>query len=668
MRHGKRIATIISAAALFAAILSSASYAYAGGKPSRPVIGVALSGGGAKGVAHIGVLKVIEEAGIHVDVVTGTSMGSIIGGLYAMGYTPDQMAELVQTFDWNDLFNDRTPRNQLSMRNRKMEDRYLISFPVIKGRINMPAGLINGHKIYNLLSRLAWPYLEVEDFNELPRPFACVAADMVTGEAVEMNGGFLPEAIRASMSLPSVFTPVHMGKRILVDGGLLRNLPAIDAVNLGADIVIGVDVGSGLLPADKLESLTNIMMQAINLAEDADHRIQKNLCDLLIVPKVSGYGLMDFGKSAELVEMGEVAAREHIDELKALAARIAYGGAWADSTVLKARRDNPGLRESLRDGRRDDLRGGRRKIPPIDPSAFKPVTVEEIEIRGLEDVSSRYVLSELGIRPPSEVMPSDLEKAVQSLYASGFFTDVSYRFERSAGGRKLVVIVRESSDILVNAGMRYDSHWGLSMIINGSIRNLIEHGSNLGFDLLLGERKRFTPEYAWYAGISRSIGIRSDVDLMQDRIDIYQGDRRIGRWRIRSTRAGIFLESLLSNVVYASGGVNMEWFGQTPDIAPPGAKDDTGRLAFVSADFWFDTLDRSWFPRTGLVVRFQGEAAGGALGGDYSFNRGLFTGKLCVPLHSRVTVFGDLYGGLIEGGTPPMHYNFYLWGVNSYMI
>ena len=643
---------------------------------SRPRIGLALSGGGARGLAHIGVLKVIEEAGVPVDVVAGTSMGGIIGALYSIGYTPVEIERIVLSADWSDILSDRLARRELPMKNRKKDDRYLLSFPVVQGRVKLPAGLISGQRIYNLFVRLAWPVLEVNDFKRFPRPFACVATDIVNGTAVVLDHGYLPDALRASMSIPSVFIPVRLGGRVLVDGGIVRNLPAEDARDLGADIVIGVDVGEKLLPADKLETLSEIMNQAVDVTRESGHQKEMAMCGILIAPNLNEYRTFDYGKVREIIARGEAAAREHMGELRALADSIkAIGGTVRDSTLTRtSSAADSTLIGALSAALDSNAAGADGHACAVNPHlgdgtvTCNAVTIAEVEVRGLRDVSSRAVLTEVGVRPPALVTVDELERAINRLYSSGFFTDLSYRFEETPLGRKLVIVVRENSGILLNTGLRYDTHWGPSLLLNASARNIFGHASQFELDLLLGDRKKLTGEYSLHTGIERSVGIRADVDYIDDHIDEYDLGERVSRWRAQSTRGGFLLETLLSSVFYAAGGLNMEWYRTSPDIAPAEMGVETGRIAFASGDLWFDTLDRSWFPQRGCLFRIRGEAAGEALGGDLSFNRTAATLQFAIPVHRHVTVGGEAFFGMTTHGTAPLHYSFFIGGIDSYNV
>ena len=232
----------------------------------RKKVGVVLSGGGAKGMAHIGALKVIEEAGIPIDYVVGTSMGSIIGGLYSIGYTPEQMDSMVRRQDWSFLLSDKIPRSEQNMAEREASEKYVFSLPFGKNaKTQAVGGLIKGQNLANLFSELTVGYHDSIDFNKLPIPFACVSENIVNGNEVNFHKGVLATAMRASMAIPGVFTPVRLDSMVLVDGGVVNNYPVNVARAMGADIIIGVDVQNDLKPANELNSTGSILGQLINL-------------------------------------------------------------------------------------------------------------------------------------------------------------------------------------------------------------------------------------------------------------------------------------------------------------------------------------------------------------------------------------------------------------------
>lgn len=232
----------------------------------RKKVGVVLSGGGAKGVAHIQALKVIEEAGIPIDYIVGTSMGSIIGGLYSIGYTPQQLDSMVRKQDWMFLLSDRVKRSAMSLNEREKSEKYVFSFPFTKSpKDAVSGGIIKGQNLANLFTELTVGYHDSVDFNKLPIPFACVSQNIVNGEQIVFHNGILATAMRASMAIPGVFTPVRKDSMILIDGGMINNYPVDVARSMGADIIIGVDVQNNLKGIDKLNSAPDILSQIIDL-------------------------------------------------------------------------------------------------------------------------------------------------------------------------------------------------------------------------------------------------------------------------------------------------------------------------------------------------------------------------------------------------------------------
>ncbi len=248
------------------------------GAQNRKKVGIVLSGGGAKGVAHIGALKVIEEAGIPIDYVVGTSMGAIVGGLYSIGYTPQQLDSIVNAQDWKYLLSDALDPETTLLSEKLREEQYLLSVPIAgKSAHVSDAGIIKGRNISRLLSELTVGYHDSISFNRMPIPFACVSDNIVNGSKVVFHNGILATVMRASMSIPGVFAPVYLNGMVLVDGGLTDNYPVDIARQMGAEIIIGVDVQNPLMKADELTSMSNVLGQILNLVGEESYR--KNVKD-----------------------------------------------------------------------------------------------------------------------------------------------------------------------------------------------------------------------------------------------------------------------------------------------------------------------------------------------------------------------------------------------------
>ena len=287
--------------------------------PHRPKVGLVLSGGAAKGMAHVGVLKVLEEVGIQPDIITGTSMGSIIGGLYAIGYRADTLEKLLLGLDWDRALSDRIDLQSVLFEEKNFFENQILQLSIEDGKIQAPSGLIRGQQILSLLTRLSLPAYRIEDFRQLPIPFRCVVADVISAEHLTLDRGCLPEAMRASMSIPSVFTPIKRDGALFIDGGLIRNFPVEEAKEWGADIIIGVYTGRLKAEPEELNSFSNILMQAGFLLSIRDAEAQLPLVDIYIEPDLRGYESQDFKKADSIIVRGEQAARLQFDRLKALA-------------------------------------------------------------------------------------------------------------------------------------------------------------------------------------------------------------------------------------------------------------------------------------------------------------------------------------------------------------
>src|SRR5438046_661600 len=310
-------------------------------------VGVALSGGAARGLAHIGVLKVLEEAGVPVDVITGTSMGSVVGGLYAVGYTAAQLDTIVRTEDWYRLLTDPVDRRDLAVDRKFTEDHYLLTLPIQRGGIKLPRSVVAGQRVSQLLTRLTWSAHAIRDFRALPIPFAAVATDLETSRAVVLDHGFLPDAIRASMALPSVFSPVDLGDTAVIDGGVVRNLPAQDARALGADVLICSDVTDPLEPRDSIVSLVDVLVQSVSFRVWDSEAEQRSKCDVLILPDVRAFSTFGFTRASEVIARGEVAAPRGAASAWGCATRAATRrpcscrARWAGSRVGSAAAPTP---------------------------------------------------------------------------------------------------------------------------------------------------------------------------------------------------------------------------------------------------------------------------------------------------------------------------------------
>ncbi|MDD5088847.1 MAG: patatin-like phospholipase family protein [bacterium] len=601
----------------------------------RPLVGLALSGGGAKGLAYIGVIRVLEEEGIDVDVVTGTSIGAVIGSLYAAGYTTAEIESLVITTPWGDLFEDAPRHRDLGMEQKLYDERYQITLPLRKHGPGLPAGVVPGQNVSMLLEWMAWPVRDVRDFRALPRAFACVATDLETGQAVRLDHGNLPEAVRASFAIPSVFTPVEIEGRLLVDGGVVRNLPAEDARALGAEIVIGVDVASPLRDREKLGDLVSILNQTMNFQETASAERQRAMCDILIRPDIEGFTIMDFARFRELISLGERAAREKLPELRALA---------------------------------DSLKRYPPRATCVLPVTDDTVRVRVIAVEGLQRTSTRVVTAHLGFHLPQWTTRPRLHRALERVYSSQFYERVSYQLDPVADGSALRVKVVEKETDLLRFGFRYDSDDHAAALANVTLRNLVARGSMTTLDARLGERNTFTFSQFLYTGFTARIGTRLVVEHNRTEVgSVRPGPLRYGT-RVRDTRATLLLGSIFAKSAVLGGGVERVH----TRYLPPGTEEIAPRR--IIADYhalfglaYIETLDRLTFPSRGGLLNASAEYADQDIGANFEFVK--LDGKLSVyvPFKNRISVGVGGAAALADGDVQPPDHYFGLGGVDDFL-
>ncbi len=397
---------------LLAALLPGPS---AANDPGRPRVGLALSGGGARGAAHIGVLRVLEEMRIPVDYVAGTSMGAIIGGLYASGMSADEIEKALAAIDWSDIFDDSPPRVSLSVRRKTDGDRFLLDKQagVRNGALSLPTGIITGQKLYLELRKLTLDAGDATDFGALPIPFRCVATDIADGQPVVLSAGDLAAAIRASMAVPAVFAPVDLGGARLVDGGISNNMPIDIVREMGAEVVIAVDVSTPLLGKGEIDSVVAVAEQLSTILTRLNTERQLASLtpgDFLITPDLEDFGSAAFEAALQVVDRGRESALEQAEGLGRLSL------------------DEEGYRKHL---------AARPDLPPmVERLAF-------VEIENRSTVKDSVIRSRLGVNPGDLVDITSIESGIASIYGLDIFESVTYSLESGEQGTGLMVTAGE---------------------------------------------------------------------------------------------------------------------------------------------------------------------------------------------------------------------------------
>ena len=567
----------------------------------RPRIGLVLGGGGARGIAHIGVLKMLEELRIPVDCIAGTSMGSIIGGLYASGMTPDQMSEAVQRIDWPMAFTDGPPRADLPFR-IKQEQRVLLTnsgVGIKDGSVQLPRSLLQGQNLSLLLEELALPVAEIRDFDQLRIPYRAVATDLATGNPVVLGSGNLATAMRASMSIPSALAPVELEGKMLVDGGVADNVPVDVARALcKPEVIIAVDVGAPLAPASELTSVLSITAQLTTILTVRNTEQQLKTLgpkDLRITPNLGNLSSIDFDRSAEAIQIG-------------------YAAAQAQRSALSRLSTSP-----------DDYRAYLAARPDR-PSTDHPV-IDFIRINNTTRLADKVIEKQVHLQPGEKLDPEQLSRNLNVIYGMGEFQQVSYSLVEENGKTGLVVEAREkyignnrlNFGLFMGANLKGDSMFNISAAytmsqlnpLGGQWRSFVQLGSNLVLETdfyqpLNADQNYYIDPYLSYQ--------QYNLDL-QDKISAAASSS----YRVREAGLGLELGrnlehwGRLSLGLHYSTGRNDLRFG--PSSADEGEFNNSGYSLRLAAD----TLDSLNFPTSGYFANLRYYSALTGLGADQNF-------------------------------------------------
>lgn len=456
---------------IFLILILFVSYSYSQDTPQRKKVALVLSGGGAKGTAHIGALKVLEQANIPIDMIVGTSMGALMGGLYSIGYNADMLDSLVRVQDWTFLLSDKIDTREMNIIQREKRNTYLLSFALNNiGKLSIgKPGFIKGKNLANLFSKLTLGYHDSIDFNSLPIPFSCVATDIVKFEEIDFHSGNLATAMRASMSIPAVFTPVKMDSMILVDGGLKNNFPVDVAKQMGADIIIGVSVQNEMNKSPEYFNSTFAVLNQlmdVNTQAKTDENISQ--CDVFIKVDITGYSAASFNLEAinELIKRGEKATNDHWQELMELREKI---GITDEEDVLRPkpyRMQNQRIR----------------------------MKISEVNFVNVDNKDQSFLKDKFNLKSGGTTTIDSIEKAMTALRSRLFYNDVSYQIKYLKDGYGINIETEGKKTAELWLGVRFDNEEKVSMQMSGLAPVNFIFPMLLQGTLRLGKRTMFSIE------------------------------------------------------------------------------------------------------------------------------------------------------------------------------
>jgi NTE family protein len=610
----------------------------------RARIGLVLSGGGARGAAHVGVIRALEQMQIPIDAVAGTSMGAVVGGLYAAGLSGAEIEEVFRRLEWPELFRDRAPRRDLVYR-RKQDDRDVLAPGALGVRegdgIVLPMGLVQGQKITQVLRSATLPVATIVNFDELPTPFRALATDLETGEPVVLRGGDLATVLRASMSVPGVLAPVELDGRTLVDGGLVDNLPVRLAREMNVDVLIVVDVSFPLAPREALQSpldVTNQMIAIMVRRGTTSSRALLRAQDILLEPDLGGMTALEFDRVPQVMMTGHTTALASSRRLEALALD---DPAWQRYLATRAR---PGL--------------------SADPVAF-------VRASGPSAADARRIDAMFGDLAGKQLDPRELQRRANREYGLDRYESVDYRIVRQGESDGLELDLRRKSwgPNFLRLGLGVESDFDEGSQANAAAQLLMTDLNDLDADWLiqaqLGEEPRFYTEFFQPLSRRSDFFIAPSLRIELDTLQVVEDDQRIARYRVRDSVGALAVGAELSNWGEIRTGVRAGEGSTRVLIGDPTLPVGDYDLGGAFVEFGYDRLDSAYFPRRGQAFRLRWladrESLGATLDADvveasWQFARSLDRFGLVLSvdagsaLDDRVNSPQDLFtlGGFLE--------------------
>lgn len=577
---------------------SLAADALADSEPDRLRVGLVLGGGGARGAAHIGVLKELERLRIPVDAIAGTSMGAIVGGLYATGMTAEQLEDLVGSMDWAAALSDTPPREALSYRRKQDDAQFPMSFQLgyRDGDLLLPQGAVQGQKLDLILRELTLAASQVTDFDDLPIPFRAIASDIGSGTPYVMSGGDLATAIRASMSVPAAFAPVEIDGHLLVDGGLVSNLPVDVVREMDVDVVIAVDVEFPLYEADELQSALKISEQILTILIRKDTiRTIKQLGedDVLIQPDLGEFASTNFAGVLETIEPGEQATRSQAAKLQPLALQPEQYAAH-----IAARRQPEPFAEEL---------------------AF---------VRVVHDgrMSPRVLESRLATKPGDRIDPARLAADAEQIYGVQWYEKVSYRLLQEDEGLGVEFDARTKSwgPNFLQFGLSLEEDFEGATAFNVATRvtraGINRLGAEWRTDLQLGTDPLLFSEFYQPLSANSRLFVAPSVVWRQQNYRAFVESERVARFRVTDAEARFDVGYEIGNVAEFRAGVYRGGGEARVKVGDPSIANFDFEAGGLYAQIGVDTLDNAYFPHTGWLANLRWTNSLESFGADANFD------------------------------------------------
>ena len=589
---------------------------------TRPKIGLVLSGGGAKGAAHIGVLKYIEEAGIPIDYIAGTSMGSIVGGMYALGYSSDEILEIISEVDWDRLISNQVERRQISYAGKYENRTQNVTVPFSTGtddeelqsrsfKNSLPTGIVSGDNVINLFNSLSVGYSDPVDFNELPVPFLCIATNMLNGEADVLDKGIFSKSLRASMAIPILFDPVEIDDVLFADGGLVNNFPAEECRAMGADYIIGVSMSKGLEDdPDNLSSLFSQVKQLKVIITDKEFDEYPEMCDIFISPDLKGVGMLSFDAEsvARVTQSGYEAAAMKEAEFAALKEKILSGSEPEEEACHTPKKALNIMKEKI--------------------------LISGIEMDGVDKDIEKWVRRKCTVNVGDMVSKEDIDKSVSIYYGTGNYDSITYTLHEDGSADDAYVLrfkFVESPPHDFGIGFRVDSQDMLSVMFRMGINTNRMSGFKADISSKLGGNQWLKTNFSYGHMLYPRINLA--YNFRNSELDAYDMDELVMNMKFLQHKFRLYLSENYSRTVSVGVGIEAEMIRPRKvmyllhdaldrDYQPVNT---IGSFAYLH----YDNLNKASFPTRGFIGNI-----------DFTWKDMLFTSKSTSPLSLGSVVLG----------------------------
>jgi NTE family protein len=542
----------------------------------RPKVGLVLSGGGAKGFAHVEVIEAIEKAGIKIDYISGTSMGAIVGSLYAAGYSPAEIKKAVENIDFVELFLQEKNRNFIPFFDKSYREKYILTLPFNDFKFSLPSALSKGQGPLMLLTYLLNDVREIDDYSKLPIPFFCIATNLATGEEEQLESGFLPLSVLASAAYPSLIEPVKIGDKIMIDGGIVNNFPAKALRNKGMDIIIGVDLGAGLQKSEDINSIFNILSQIMSFRINIKTDFERSYVDLLIKPNLKNYKVPDFDKKDSILSIGRIAARKAFPALVEIAKAQGY----------------------------DTINRPRMETSPSEKHVF----ITKFDVIGNLTNDITYIKRKMGVSVPQNTSIEKLNMGVSALYSTGNFNQVYYEIKDDPAkeSQQVILYLDEKNNNSLKFGIHYDDIYKASLLANVTLNKLFLKNSTLSIDVVFGNNFRSYLNYFIDNGVYPSIGFNASFNSFNFNYSDVKKNEYVFN-RLRNYNQQIYIQSTISEKYAIGAGMEYSYTSISPFLSNTYIKNvdfSKDESFFYNPYFYIraDTRDNAHFPSRGFKL------------------------------------------------------------------